>query len=224
MSDDKHTWARPSEEMCLPDWAATEQGGPPRWSGPPGRPPEDPGDVFPPAGVDIVEHQLRVRLDVGQTGEGDEVVAMKGLMVIERGDPYTNKDGIRQVDFTVRSWQAVGWSWTLKGVLTYVLSEGEEQPQSIIFSEQKESDFPATIQFNVLFDTRLNNLSVAHRHEGRPEGHRFYSIPPSGNRRTSPRITEFESKRITVDHPALGVIEAIPLDCNDLGSTTVATR
>lgn len=224
MTEEKHRWARPPEEMRLPDWALSEHGGPPRWSGPPGRPPEDPGDVFPPSGVDIVEHQLRVRLDVGRTGEGNETVVMKGLMVIERGDPYTNAEELRQVDFTVRSWQAVGWSWTLGGVLTYVLTEDEEQPPSVIVSEQRESDFPATLQFNVVFDARLNNRLVARRHEGRPEGHGFHAIPPSGSRRSSPRITQFESARISVDHPSLGSIEAIPLDCNDLGSTTVATR
>lgn len=224
MDRQEHNWARPSEEIRLPEWARNEQGGPPRWSGPPGRPPDDPGDVFPPAGIDIVEHQLRVRLDVGQTGEGDEVIPMKGLMVIERGDPYTNKEDLRQIDFTVRAWQAVGWSWTLKGVLVYVLSEGEEQPTSTIVSEQRESDFPATLQFNVTFDARLNNQPVFRGHKGRPEGHGFFSIPPSGNRKTSPRMTTFETERIAVEHPNLGMIDAIPLDCNDLGSTTLATR
>lgn len=222
MDDKTHQWAREPDEMRLPDWAM--QGEPPRWSGPPGRPPEDPGDVFPPAGIDMVEHQLRVRLDVGRTGEGDEIVAMKGLMVIERGDPYTNGEEMRQVDFKVRAWQAVGWSWTLKSVLAYVLSDNEDQPGSVIRSEQRESDFPATLQFNVVFDVRVNNMSVSRNHQGKPEGHGFFAIPPSGNRRTSPRMVKFETARIAVDHPDLGTIEAIPIDCNDLGSRTLASR
>lgn len=224
MSNEPHRWAVPSQ-AGLPEWAIDPQwGGPPRWSGPPGRPPDDPGDSFPPAGVDIVSHMLRIRLDVGKTGEGDEVVNMLGTMVIERGDPYSNEKGLRQVDFDVRAWQATGWSWTLKQVLTYVLSEGVEQPTSRIVAEQREGDFPATLQFNVIFDARVNNQLVFSNHEGRPEGHGFFAIPPSGNRRTSPRITTFEQTRIAVEHPSLGQMEAIPLDCNDLGSSTVATR
>jgi hypothetical protein len=105
-----------------------------------------------------------------------------------------------------------------------VLSDGAEQPASTIVSEQPESDFPATLQFNVIFDARVNNQTVFREHEGRPEGHGFFAIPPSGNRRTSPRMTVFEKTRIAVDHPSLGAVEAIPLDCNDLGSTTLATR
>lgn len=224
MNDETHRWARPPEEMRLPEWARSDTGGPPRWTGPPGRPPDDPGDVFPPAGIDLVEHQLRIRLDVGCTGEGDEVIPMKGTMVIDRGDPYTNDAGVRQVDFVVRSWQATGWSWTLKSVVTYVLSENEEQPTSSIVAEQPESDFPATLAFNVIFDARVNNQVVHKGHHGRPEGHGFFAIPPSGNRRTSPRMTIFERARVAVEHPSLGRVEAIPLDCNDLGSLTLATR
>lgn len=219
-----HRWARSPEEIQLPEWARNETGGPPRWSGPPGRPPDDPGDVFPPSGIDLVEHQLRIRLDVGRTGRGDEVIPMKGTMMIDRGDPYTNADGLRQIDFVVLSWMASGWSWTLQSVVTYVLSEDEEQPPSSIVSEQPDRDFPATLQFNVVFDARVNNRVVHRRHEGRPEGHGFFAIPPSGNRRTSPRMTVFEKARVAVDHPTLGIVEAIPLDCNDLGSTTVASR
>lgn len=200
-----------------------------QWPGPPGRtppgfePPEPPPDSFPPAGIDIIYHQLRIRLDVGKKDRGDETIHMLGKMLIERGDPYTNDEGLRQIDFHVRAWEAAGWSWTLKQVLSYVLSENEDQPVSRIVAEQKENDFPALFSFNVIFDARVNNAVVFRAHHGRPEGHGFRVVPPNGDRRLSPRMTRFEDTRIAVEHPALGVIEAIPIDCNDQSSVTLAT-
>lgn len=183
----------------------------------------DGDDVFPPAGIDIVYHDLRIRLDVGDTGEGNETVTMYGKMVIRRGDPYRNKEGRAQIDFQVLSWEASGWSWLLNQALTYVLSEGVEQPTSTITAEQEGSDYPARFDFNVIFDARANNMTVFTQHQGRPEGHGFMTVPPNGDRRLSPTIRSFEDARVAVEHPSLGRIVAIPIDCNDQKSETLAT-
>lgn len=180
-------------------------------------------DEFPPAGIDVVHHALRVRLDVGATGTGDETVLLQGKMLVDRSDPYRNGDGVRQIDFHVRSWEAAGWSWTMKESLTYVLAENVEQPTSTIVAEQADSDYPAKFTFNVIFDVRSNNQVVFQRHHGTPEAPGFKTVPPSGEREFSPRITTFETTRVQVEHPDLGMVEAIPIDCNDLGSLTVAT-
>ncbi|MDQ3982086.1 MAG: hypothetical protein M3271_05330 [Actinomycetota bacterium] len=196
-------------------------GGPPADGGPPRDGGRD--DEFPPAGIDLVHHDLRVRLDVGGTGTGDETVKLFGKMLIRRDDPYTNEDGFRQIDFRVMSWEAAGWSWILKQNLTYVLSEDVEQPVSAIVAEQEGSDYPARFEFNVIFDVRADNLTVFRRHHGRPYGHGFMVVPPNGNRRLSPTIRSFEDARVSVEHPLLGSLFAIPIDCNDQKSETLAT-
>lgn len=192
-------------------------------SGPVRPAPEEPPDEFPTAGIDLVHHALRVRLDVGPTGVGDETVTLYGKMLVSRSEPYANDNGRRQIDFHVRSWEASGWSWTLKQAITYVLSEGVEQPISRIVAEQEGADFPATFGFNVIFDVRVDNQVVFLQQHGEPEAPGFLVVPPNGDRRMSPRITSFEDTRVEVDHPNLGKIQAIPIDCNDLGSLTLAT-
>jgi hypothetical protein len=181
------------------------------------------GGEFPPAGTDLVYHELRVRLDIGKDRANSETVKLFGKMLVERGDPFVNDEGLRQIDFRVLSWEASGWSRTLQQGLTYVLSEDVEQPVSRIVAEQKESDFPATFEFNVIFDARANNQLIFRGHHGRPKGHGFRAVPPAGIRRLSPTITEFEDTLIEVDTP-LGPIRATPLDCNDQKSRTLATR
>ncbi len=170
---------------------------------------------FPSAGVDLVYHELRVQLDVGPTGKADETLTLYGTMMVQREDPRVNEDGLRQIDFRVLSWKAVGWSSLLKQSVTYVLSEDVEQPISRIVAEQRDSDFPAAFLFDVIFDARVNNVTVFRRHEGRPEGHEFLTVPPNGDRRMSPTITRFEDARIRVAAGDLGELEAIPIDCND---------
>ena len=184
---------------------------------------DEPMEEFPLAGIDVVHHALRVRLDVGETGTADETVTLFGKMLIARRDPYVNESGRRQVDFEVRAWEASGWSWALKQALTYVLSEDIEQPLSSITAEQDDVDFPATFSFNVIFDVRADNRPVFRQQHGRPEGASFLVVPPNGNRAMSPRIRSFEDTRVRVEHPSLGVVQAVPVDCNDLGSMTLAS-
>lgn len=178
-------------------------------------------EEFPPAGIDIVDHTLQIQVDVGDDGEIDETLELHGRMQVQRGEPFVNEEGLRQIDFTVMSWVASGWSEILQQNITYVLSEDVEQPPSTIIAEQAETDFPATFAFNVVFDVRANNRVVFRRHEGRPEGHGFLVVPPDGNRENSPTITQFEDAQIVVEHPEIGVIRFMPLDCNDQNSQTI---
>lgn len=178
---------------------------------------------FPTAGIDLVEHDLRVDLDIGATGQPDEILVFNGRMVIERGDPYIDEAGRRQIDFYVRSWVATAFSRVFKQQITYILSEDVEQPVSKIISEKGGRDFPATFLFNVVFDVRVGNQTVFRKHEGRPEGHGFTVVPPDGNRRRSPTITAFEPTRVAVEHPKIGVIQLTPRDCNDRKSQTMIT-
>jgi len=178
---------------------------------------------FPSAGIDVVYHKLRVQVDVGATGTADEVLELLGKMQIQRGDPYTNKDGLRQIDFKVMSWDASGWSSVFKQNITYTLSEGVEQKVSTILSQQPDRDFPATFFFNVTFDVRANNQPVYRMHEGQPELPNAWVVPPDGNRVNTPVVTKFDQTLIRINHPHHGTIQFTPLECADESSRTLVT-
>jgi hypothetical protein len=182
---------------------------------------------FPPAGMDIMTHEVTVGLyQIGPKGELGallETIAMKGRMLIERTDPFLNEDlGRRQVDFVVKSWEADGWSEKLKTLVVYKLSD-TPQKSSTITALQKESDFPATIRFSVTFDAYAYDEPFTVFYEGEPVGDGFMEVPPSGNRRTSPTITRFDTGKLETDHPTLGRIRFVPIACNDEGGDTIVT-
>ena len=183
-------------------------------------------DTFPKAGIDLVNHDLRVDMfQVDENGNENllETLTLQGRMVLERSDPFTNDDQHRQIYFLVKRWEAVGWSDTLQTLVVYRLSEDGEQPMSTITAEQQDRDFPATFSFNVIFDALAHSQVVFRRHHGRPEGGKFLVVPPNGIRKMSPTITQFEDQIIEVTHPQLGLLRFRPKDCNDQNSQTLVS-
>jgi hypothetical protein len=179
------------------------------------------GTQFPPGGIDFIRHDLRIMM-TGEKGDYQEVVNMTGAMMIQRTDPSIGKEGRRQIEFKVLSWAATGWSEKLNVAISYVLSEDVDQPVSTIVAEGNEFDFPASFNFNVIFDTRINNETVFRQLHGRPEGHGFLTVPPVGDRKLSPTITRFtDIGKVSISHPVLGKIVAKPVDCNDRQGETL---
>lgn len=182
---------------------------------------------FPAAGVDLIDHEVRIGLHQvdsdGTTGALLETLEFDGRIMVERGDPYTNSDGFRQIDFEVTDWQATAWSEILGSLVTYGTDDATEQPLSWIVAQQQGVDFPATFVFNLYFDASVYGAIFFHHHHGRPEGHDFFEVPPSGNRPTSPTMTIFETDTIEFDHPEHGTLRFVPIDCNDSKGTTIHT-
>ena len=204
---------------------------------------------FPGPGIDLIQHDVAVNLF--QVINNEEVLLesliFHGRMLIERGKAYTNADGFRQVDFIALAWTATAWSKSLKQDVLYILSQDVEQPISNIIAETKKSDFPATIQFDLIFDVRLNNQTIIRQHRGRPKGHKFLTIPLAVDTRTelSPTVSLFGSDdimdvgiaadekgemKITQNPPASflkqgGLIQlrVLPVDCNDKAGTTLVS-
>ena len=203
---------------------------------------------FPGPGIDLIHHEVAVNLF--QVVNKEEVLLetlnFQGRMLIERGKAYTNADGYRQVDFIALAWTATAWSKSLKQDILYILSEDVEQPVSNIISETKKTDFPATIQFDLIFDVRVNNKTIIRQHKGRPKGHKFLTIPPAVDTRTelAPTVSLFgtddimdvgvaatETGKMTFMHnPAAsffkqegGMIQlrVLPIDCHDKAGTTL---
>lgn len=181
---------------------------------------------FPPAGIDQIDHDLQIDLmQRGSDGAPDtllESLSFRGRMTIERGDPYTNGSGLREISFLVTRWEATAWSNALGSMVVYQLSPGA-QPPSFITAETKTADYPATFDFHLYFDATAYGTILILRHHGRPKGHGFMEVPPSGNRPTSPTIYSFEPEVIEGEHPQLGTIYFKPRNCNDSGSQTLHT-
>jgi hypothetical protein len=205
---------------------------------------------FPGPGIDLIHHEVAVNLF--QVVNKEEVLLetlnFQGRMLIERGKAYKNSDGFRQVDFIALSWTATAWSKALKQDVLYILSQDVEQPVSNIISETKKSDFPATIQFDLIFDVRVNNKTIISQHKGRPKGHKFLTIPPAVDTRTelAPTVSLFGADDIMdvgvgatekgemrfVQNPAArffkeegGMIQlrVLPIDCHDKAGTTLVS-
>lgn len=204
---------------------------------------------FPGPGIDLIHHDVAVNLF--QVVNGEEVLLesliFHGRMLIERGKAYTNADGYRQIDFIALSWTATAWSKSLKQDILYILSEDVEQPLSNIIAETKKADFPATIQFDLIFDVRVNNKTIIRQHKGRPKGHKFLTIPPAADTRTelSPTVSLFGADDIMdvgVGATAKGEmafrhnppasffkdggmiqLRVLPVDCNDKAGTTLVS-
>lgn len=204
---------------------------------------------FPGPGVDLIHHEVAVNLF--QVVNGEEVLLetlnFEGRMLIERGKAYTNADGFRQIDFIALAWTATAWSKSLKQDILYILSQDVEQPLSNIIAETKKKDFPATIQFDLIFDVRVNNKTIIRQHRGRPKGHKFLTIPPAADTRTelAPTVSLFgrddimdvgvaatEKGEVAYVHnpPAAflnegGLIQlrVLPVDCNDKAGTTLVS-
>jgi hypothetical protein len=204
---------------------------------------------FPGPGIDLIHHEVTVNLFqvVNKEDVLLETLVFQGRMLIERGKPYTNADGSRQIDFIVLAWTATAWSKALKQDLMYVLSENVEQPKSTIISETKKKDFPATIQFNLLFDVRANNKTIISQHAGAPAAHQFLTIPPAVDTRTelAPTVTLFgrdDIMNLGVAVTASGemifrhnppasffeeggmiLLKVLPIDCHDKAGTTLVS-
>jgi hypothetical protein len=188
---------------------------------------EEPAAGFPSAGIDVMTHQITVGLYQvnanGGLGNLLETLEFKGRMLIERGDPFLDEDlGRRQIQFLVKSWEADAWSEKLNTLIVYKLSN-VEQKLSTITAQQKETDYPASIHFRVTFDAYAYDEPFELVYEGEPEGPFFMEVPPSGNRRTSPTITKFDTGRIETDHPTFGRLRLVPLACNDESGETLVT-
>jgi hypothetical protein len=182
---------------------------------------------FPGAGVDVINHKVTIGLykadESGKQGQLLETLDFKGRMLVERGDPYVNGEGFRQIAFLVKSWEAFAWSDRLNSMVVYSLAD-VAQKTSTITAQQKESDYPARFHFSVTFNANAFGQRLTdYPYPGEPEGDGFMEVPPSGNRRTSPALSKFESTRIEADHPTLGRIMFVPAACGDEEGLTLVT-
>ncbi|HEX2253027.1 MAG TPA: hypothetical protein VHQ65_07155 [Thermoanaerobaculia bacterium] len=182
--------------------------------------------TFPAAGLDVVDHTLRVAIhQVATDGTKTplETLTFRGRLLLERSDPYINADNRQHIDFQVKSWEANAYSSKLGTLVTYRLNPAVQQKLGSIEAQQVGSAFPATFTFKLTFDAIAYGSTFVEAFEGEPILENFLEVPPSGNRRTSPTVTRFESHRVMMQHPELGTLEFTPLDCEDESGDVLQT-
>lgn len=147
---------------------------------------------FPSAGVDRIKHELQVNMYSKRQKKVLESLLFEGTMTIQRSDPTVETTGKRKIPFIVKSWTASAFSQVLGKEIMYVISPSVQQPESKIVSDKKGQDYPASFFFNLFFDAIVDGQIVKQKHMGRPWAHGFLEVPPSGDRKKSPTIRNFE--------------------------------
>lgn len=103
-----------------------------------------------------------VFLLVGHDAQGNkwsEVIVMEASMHVTAEDPDLNqKTGRRQVNLTVDSWKAQGYSKRLQSDVVMQLEmvqqktdEGSDDLRSVVVAKSSQADFPAELTFNMAY-------------------------------------------------------------------------
>jgi hypothetical protein len=113
-----------------------------------------------------------------EEGKPQERLELVSYIKVRMGVPFTNREGLRQFDFWIEEWEVFGPSKTLEGHFIITVSKGVEQPRSFCVATQKDSDFPADVVFNAIYDVYLDDKPVLLKHRGRGVSERATRIPP----------------------------------------------
>lgn len=119
------------------------------------------------------------RLEIPMYYEGKflETLIMDAYLKIDRGAPFTNLGGYRQFNFQIIQWDVHGYSEKLDKHFFFMLSD-VPQPKSVCLSNQKESDYPAAIVYNALYDIYVDGELIAKAQSGLGIGTDVYETPP----------------------------------------------
>lgn len=115
----------------------------------------------------------------GSRGDPPSVdrIALQAHMRILREAPIRNGIGLRQFEFYIDAWEVASTSQDRDTDIVFTLSD-VTQPKSICVSLQRESDFPAMIVYNAIYDVYAGKEKVAERRGGIGVGMPVYSVPP----------------------------------------------
>jgi hypothetical protein len=192
---------------------------------------------FPREGGTEYEHSI-ITIPIYSDGNKDpEVLKLDAYMRLIRGAPIRNGIGYRQFEFVIDSWELHGYSKTLKGNITFSVSKLENEvsppnldgrrlrPKSLGVAMQKDSDFPAVIVYNAIYDIFLDNVALAVNQPGVAFATNVQQIPP---RNTSVAFEKpFDSRNIK-SKSAVARVKGLPRFnfaagmCEDMESITEA--
>jgi hypothetical protein len=99
-------------------------------------------------------------------------------MRLLREAPIRNGLGFRQFEFYIDAWELTNtYSRGLNGNITFTLSK-VEQPKSICIALQRESDYPATIVYNAIYDIYFDREKIVENQPGVAYATPVREIPP----------------------------------------------
>lgn len=172
------------------------------------------GEEYPPhAELEFERSVIRIPVRLGGDKKPREIVELTAFMKLEREKPVRNTIGYRQLEFTIREWELFGYSEVLGAHVSFAASKDVVQPKSLAVSLQKDSDFPALIVYNAIYDVYIDGRKVVSQRPGVAMARGVMEIPPRN-------ITVAFQKPLTIathdtPHPSKGpVMEKNHGDCS----------
>lgn len=107
-----------------------------------------------------------------------EILKLTAFMRLVREKPQRNGLGHRQIEFTIADWELYGYSEFLDADVTFTLSDVPVQPKSLVVALTEDSDYPAMIVYNAIYDIYLDQTRVAKDRPGVAFAKNVFEIPP----------------------------------------------
>ena len=133
-----------------------------------------------PAHAEVEYERSVIRIPVRLAGDTKprEIVELTAFMRLERDKPVRNTIGYRQFEFTIKDWELFGYSEVLGGHISFAVSKDVVQPKSLAVSLQKESDYPALIVYNAIYDIYIDGRKIVSKRPGVAMARGVMEIPP----------------------------------------------
>lgn len=107
-----------------------------------------------------------------------DVMAFDAYMRLIREAPIRNAIGLRQFEFYIDAWELTNThSEGLNSDVTFTLSD-TVQPKSLCIARERDSDYPAMIVYNAIYDIYLGKELVAEKQPGTAVATPVWEIPP----------------------------------------------
>jgi len=130
------------------------------------------------AEVEYEKSVIRIPLKLPNPKRPVDIMAFDAYMRLIREKPVRNEIGYRQFEFKIDAWELTNaYSKGVNGHITFTLSK-TVQPKSICIALQKESDFPAIIIYNAIYDIYLDKRRIAENRPGVAFATGVMEIPP----------------------------------------------
>ena len=107
-----------------------------------------------------------------------DIMVFDAYMRLIREKPIRNGIGFKQFEFFIDAWELSNtYSKGLNANITFTLSD-TEQPKSICVARQRESDYPAMIVYNAIYDIYLGKEKLLEKQPGTAYATPVWEIPP----------------------------------------------
>lgn len=128
--------------------------------------------------VEYERSVIRIPVRLAGDTKPREIVELTAFMRLERDKPVRNTIGYRQFEFTIKDWELFGYSEVLGGHISFAVSKDVVQPKSLAVSLQKESDYPALIVYNAIYDIYIDGRKIVSQRPGVAMARGVMEIPP----------------------------------------------